>query len=182
MWLKIATKPLSIVWHYCDCHTVSMVIAKFSVLPAFFNPSRALENFPHFLSNCKADNNSLVGISKNNRCRDYFYPTELCFWADFNWIKYKTLRLLKVNEMDNGIEWLRSDSSKFIFHYKLENIRSIGEEKKDHNWKVNAPLLSCPNKKQRCDDECLSLSFNSRLFMWGKMAIKSFDRWERIPF
>lgn len=49
--------------------------------------------------------------------------------------------------MDNGIEWLRSDSSKFIFHYKLENIHSIGDEKKDHNWKVNAPLLSSQQKK-----------------------------------
>lgn len=99
--------------------------------------------FHIFSATPKADNNCWHGgISKNNRFRDYFYPSEFCFWADFNWIKYKPVHLLKVNEMDK--EWLRNDSSEFIFHYKLkisirlENKRKITIEKwTRHFWALS---------------------------------------------
>lgn len=67
-----------------------------------------------------------------------------------------------------GIEWRSGDNSKFIFHYNLEYVRSIGEERKItiEKWMP----FHLPSKKESDDDECLSLS----TIVNGEMAINEY--------
>lgn len=139
----------------CDCFARDL---KFPVLDV-----TKLPNFQDFPARCEnVDNNSSWDYQEQWISWLFLSEWVLLFKSIFQ--SDLTFIPLKVSEMDSKIEWQKSDSSKFIFHYNREWTHSTGEERKLFSIEKWMPLLpSHLLPKKYDDDECLSPSYCARL-------------------
>lgn len=142
-----------------------------------------------FWSSSARSENSLTtivgGISRNNGFGDYIYLSEFCFSTRIQSDLLLPFVSSEESEMDSKIEWQKSDSSKFIFHYRLTMNELTRVEKKENFSQLKSECHFCRliysqkknTSKTTDDDECLSLALAhcSDRGKWQSANVKRFD-------